>query len=152
MKALLRAVQDIALLVARLVGGLVLVAHGWHRWQVSGIDSQLAVVQEAGLPVGIGIVVTTIAFELIGGVLLAFGLGTRLVGLGMLAMNAVIVFAVKWDGGLRLTEGGYEYNAVLAALGLLLLAFGSGRLGLDHLFVRPTDDGSDLIDDGSSPT
>ena len=147
MKAVLREVQDVALLVARLVAALVLIAHGWDRWQVAGIDSQLAVVQAAELPIGFGIVVVTIAFELIGGTLLAFGLGTRLIGLGMAVMNAVIVFAIKWEHGLDMNVGGWEYNAILAALGLLFLANGSGRLGLDHLFVRPPDDGSDLIAD-----
>ncbi len=151
MKAFLRVVQDIALLAARLVAGLVLIAHGWHRWQVAGIDSQISIVQGAGLPIGFGIVVVTIAFELIGGTLLAFGLGTRLIGLGMAVMNGVIVFVVRWDNGLYANDGGWEYNAILAALGLLLLAHGSGRLGVDHLFVRPKDDGSDLIDDGSEP-
>ena len=117
MKAVLRAVQDVALLVGRLVAAVVLVAHGWDRWQVAGIDSQLAVLRDADLPLGFGIVVATIAFELVGGTLLAFGLGTRLIGLGMAALNSVIVFAIKWGNG------------------------------LDHLFVRPPDDGSDLIAD-----
>jgi putative oxidoreductase len=45
--------------------------------------------------------------------------------------------------------GGWEYNAILAALGLLFLAIGSGRLGMDYLFVRPPGDGSDLIAEGS---
>ncbi|HMQ64677.1 MAG TPA: DoxX family protein, partial [Arachnia sp.] len=110
---------------------------------------QLAVVQAAELPIGFGIVVVTIAFELIGGTLLAFGLGTRLIGLGMAVMNAVIVFAIKWEHGLDMNVGGWEYNAILAALGLLFLAHGSGRLGMDHLFVRPPGDGSDLIADGA---
>lgn len=149
MDGFMKVVRDLALLVARIVAGVVLVAHGWHRWQVAGIDSQITIVQGAGLPIGFGIVVVTIAFELIGGTLLAFGLGTRLIGLGMAAMNGVIVFVVRWDNGLYLNDGGWEYNAVLGVLGLLFLAHGSGRLGVDHLFVRPPGDGSDLIDDGS---
>ncbi len=149
MKAVLRAVQDVALLVGRLVAAVVLVAHGWDRWQVAGIDSQLAVLRDADLPLGFGIVVATIAFELVGGTLLAFGRGTRLIGLGMAALNSVIVFAIKWGNGLDLNVGGWEYNAILAALGLLFLAIGSGRLGMDYLFVRPPGDGSDLIAEGS---
>ena len=34
-----------------------------------------------------------------------------------------------------------------AALGLLLLAFGSGRAGLDALFIRPSHDSGTLIED-----
>ena len=68
MQTFVRVVRDIALLAARIVAGLTLVAHGWHRWQVSGLEAQVTILADAGLPAAQGLVVTTIAFELIGGV------------------------------------------------------------------------------------
>lgn len=146
MQSFLRVVRDLALLVARLAAGLTLVAHGWHRWQVSGIDHQVTILQDAGLPAAQGLVVATIAFELIGGVLLAFGLATPLIGLGMIVLNVTIILTVREHSGFYLNEGGWEFNLAQAALGLLLLAFGSGRAGLDHLFLRPSEDAAPLID------
>lgn len=148
MAAFLRVVRDLALLIARIVTGVVLVAHGWHRWQIAGVDAQVAVLTDAGLPAPFGLAVTAIIFEMIGGTLLVFGLGTPVVGLGMVSMNVAIILTTKVDAGFYATTGGWEYNAILAALGLLILAFGSGRLGLDNLFLRPTgEQGSQLIGD-----
>ena len=35
MTQVLRVLRDIALLIARIVAGVTLVAHGWHRWHGS---------------------------------------------------------------------------------------------------------------------
>ncbi len=147
MTQVLRVLRDIALLIARIVAGVTLVAHGWHRWQETGIDAQVALLEAAGLPSAAGLVVTTIAFELIGGVLLVFGLATPLVGLGMVALNVAIILTTKADGPFFLHLGGWEYNAVQAALGLMFLVYGSGRAGLDALFIRPKDEDGSLIEE-----
>jgi len=144
-EAFLKVVRDLALLVARIVAGVTLVAHGWHRWQGTGLERQAELLTDAGLPSAAGLAVTVVIFELVGGVLLAFGLATPLIGLGMVVMNAAIILTTKQDAGFYVSDGGWEYNAILAALGLLLLAFGSGRAGLDHLFIRPSTGGGELI-------
>lgn len=147
MQRFLRMVRDLALLVARIVAGVTLVAHGWHRWQQTGLDAQMNIIADAGLPSAYGLAVTVVAFEIIGGILLIFGLATPLVGLGMVILNVAIILTTKADSGFYAHTDGWEYNAIMACLGLLLLAFGSGRAGLDHLFIRPRDEGDVLIDD-----
>lgn len=147
MEAFLRVVRDLALLVARIVAGVVLVAHGWHRWQIAGLDSQVALLTDAGLPAPFGLAIAAVIFEMIGGTLLVFGLATPVVGLGIVAMNVAIILTTKVDAGFYATTGGWEYNAILAAVGLLLGVFGSGRLGLDHLFLRPSEEQSQLIEE-----
>lgn len=140
MKAFLRAVRDVGLLIARVVVGGVLMMHGWHRWQGTGIPAQVAVLQSAGVgnPELVAWAVT--AFELVGGGLLVFGLATPLVGLGMIVQNLAVAWLVDRPHGFYLHQGGWEYHVVLAVVGLLLLTHGSGRLGLDALFLRPSDD------------
>lgn len=147
MQAFLKVVRDIALLVARIVAGVVLVAHGWNRWQGTGLDAQAELLTEAGLPSAFGLVAATVLFEIVGGALLVFGLATPVIGLGMTVLNVAIILTTKADSGFYLSGGGWEYNAILAALGLLLLAFGSGRAGLDHLFIRPSGESRNLIDE-----
>ena len=39
----------------------------------------------------------------------------------------------------------HTVRPVVAAIGLLFLAFGSGRAGLDHLFIRPSGGDGELI-------
>ncbi|MHA6513741.1 DoxX family protein [Tessaracoccus sp. Z1128] len=145
MREFKRVMRDIALLVARIVAGVTLVAHGWHRWQETGLDVQVALVEATGLPNAAALVVATVAFELIGGVLLVFGLATPLVGLGMAVLNVAIIVTTKADGAFYAHLGGWEYNAIQAALGLMFLVYGSGRAGLDNLFVRPKDEHDSLI-------
>lgn len=146
MSEFLRVVRDIALLLARLVAGVTLLVHGWHRWQGTGIDWQIDKIAQAGLPSASGLVIATVAFELIGGALLLFGLGTPLIGLGIVVLNVATIVTLKWDAGFGLADGGWEYNAMQAAVGLLLMAHGSGRLGVDHLFLRPKGDDDEFIE------
>lgn len=143
MKAFIKVLQDIALLALRLVVGGVLLVHGWTRWQVRGVEHTADIISAAGLPEAVALAWLTIAFELIGGTLLVFGLGTPLIGLGLAVMQAVIVFTSKWDSGFFVADSGWEYNAVMAAVGLVLMTHGSGRAGVDALFVRPKHDEPD---------
>lgn len=143
MKPFLRVVRDISLLLARIGMGIVLLAHGWYRWQVMTVPREVEFLETAGLSNATAIVWLVIAFEVVGGVLLIFGLATPLVGLGIILLNAATVVLVKDE--FYLQQQGWEYNAVQGVVGLLLLAHGSGRAGLDNLFVRPKDEGGELI-------
>ncbi len=146
MKSFVRVVQDISLLLARIVMGVVLLAHGWHRWQVVGVAGEVALVDAADIGNATTIVWLVVGFEIVGGILLIFGLATPLVGLGIVILNAATILLLKSDE-FYLHQQGWEYNAVQGVVGLLLLAHGSGRAGLDNLFIRPRDDGGELIVD-----
>ena len=145
MKPFLRVVRDIALLVARILMGVVLIAHGWHRWQVMTVPREVEILEVAGIGNAPTIVWLVIGFEVVGGVLLIFGLATPIVGLGIVVLNAAIIVLLKDE--FYLHQQGWEYNAVMGVVGLLLLAHGSGRAGLDNLFIRPKDDDGELIVD-----
>ena len=139
MRAFIRVVQDIALLVVRLAVGFILMMHGYHRY-LAGPSRMIEIIEDFGLPAAEALAWATIGFEVIGGLLLVFGLGTPIIGSILLAEQVVLIWVSKWDHGFRVMDGGYEYNVALAALGLVLMAFGSGRLGVDTLFGRPGHD------------
>ncbi|HSN43360.1 MAG TPA: DoxX family protein [Propionibacteriaceae bacterium] len=150
MSAFVRVVQDIVLLIARLAIGVILIAHGWARWQEQGIDAQIDYLTPSGIWEPTLLAWGATAFELIGGMLLIFGLGVPLLGLVMAMQNVLIIAWLRWNGGLYAGDGGFEYNLALAVVGLFFLAFGSGRAGLDALFRRKTPDNESLtIDDRS---
>lgn len=127
MQAFLKAVKDVGLLVLRLVMGATMIIDGWHRWQ--------AMTPDTGLSVWL-----VIAFEVLGGVLLLFGLGTPLIGLGIVIQKVGIVLFLQNEAGVGLLQQEIGYVAVMAAVGFLLLTHGSGRLGIDALFLRPTEE------------
>lgn len=151
MQSFLRVLRDIGLMLTRIVIGVVLVARGWHRWQESGIAGEVSVMEQAGIPYATTLIWLVIGFEIIGGILLVFGLATPLIGLGMIVLNVGIIVLARSADGFYVHEHGWEYNAVQAVVGLIFLTHGSGRAGLDNLFVQPKDqqDG-ELIGDGTS--
>lgn len=150
MSAFVRVVQDIVLLIARIATGLILMAHGWARWQEEGMDAQIDYLTPSGIWEPTLLAWGATAFEIIGGMLLIFGLGVPLIGLIMVVQNVLVIAWLRWSSGLYLSDGGFEYNVAMAALGMVFLAFGSGRAGLDALFRRKSvDNESRTIDDRS---
>lgn len=146
MASFLRVIRDIALLLTRILMGVVLLAHGWHRWQVMGVAREVSLLDAAGVGNATTIIWLVIGFEIVGGILLIFGLATPLMGLGVVALNVATIVLLRSEEFYAHMHG-WEYNAVQAVVGLLLLAHGSGRTGLDTLFLRPKDDDGELIVD-----
>jgi putative oxidoreductase len=135
MKAFITVVQDIGLLVARVALGLVLVGHGWHRFQ-SGMGASADMLALYGLPQPQLFVWGATVLEVLGGALLVFGLLTPVVAAAVVAEQVVLIAWVTWHNGLWLATDGVEYPVILAVLALVLVVFGSGRTGVDALFRR----------------
>ena len=73
MKAFIRVLQDIALMLTRIVMGVVMVTHGWHRWQNEGITEEANILERVGIPDPALMVWLLIGFEVIGGIFLILG-------------------------------------------------------------------------------
>ncbi|HEX4816278.1 MAG TPA: DoxX family protein [Nonomuraea sp.] len=127
-----KAVFDVAALIARVATGVIFVAHGWQKWQ-SGFGGTAQGFREMGIPMPELAAGYATVVETVGGILLIIGLLVRPVALLLLInMLGAIVFA-HWNKGVMVSEGGWELAGALAALSLLFLALGGGRLGLDGL-------------------
>ena len=135
MKTLIKVVQDIGLLVARLTLGLVLVAHGWQRF-THGVGPTVDTLKQYGLPEPQLFAWGATVLEVIGGALLIFGLLTPIVAAFVVAEQVMVIAWLKWQNGLWKVADGIEYPVALAALALILVVFGAGRTGVDVLFRR----------------
>ena len=135
MKAFIKVVQDIGLLVARVALGLVLLSHGWHRFS-TGIGTTVTTLTKYGLPEPQLFAWGATILEVIGGALLVFGLLTPIVAAFMVAEQVMVIAWLKWQHGLWQVNDGIEYPVILAALALILVVFGAGRTGVDVLFRR----------------
>lgn len=73
-----------------------------------------------------------------GGLAIAVGLFSRLAALALLGDQVMAMITVTWMGGIGSLAGktGYEFNITLAALSLVVVLLGSGRLSADHLVAR----------------
>jgi uncharacterized membrane protein YphA (DoxX/SURF4 family) len=75
--------------------------------------------------------------ELLGGVLLLFGFGSRLAALWLIVIQAGAIYTVTGMRGFSIAEGGgYEYNVVLLAMCLAVLCLGSGPLSLSRALSK----------------
>ena len=127
---------DIALLVGRLMLGVVLFAHGWQKLVIKGIGGTYAWFQAMGIPLAIVATSFVTVVEFVGGALLLLGALTRVVvALHILVMIGAAAF-VHVSHGLFAQDGGWELVGVIAACELVLAATGAGRFSIDHLVHR----------------
>ncbi len=92
-----------------------------------------------------------------GAVALAFGLVSRLAGLALLGDQVVAMVTVSWAHGINSLSAtpGYEFNVALAAMALVIIGLGAGRLSLDAVIagrLRPADLSGDLGVTGKLPS
>ncbi|ACZ89952.1 DoxX family protein [Streptosporangium roseum] len=135
-----RLLYDLAALIARLVLGVVFIAHGWQKLSSGGIDATTAGFATMGVPMPRVAATFAILVELGGGILLLLGLLTPLVGF-LIAVDMLGAFIFAHMGkGVFVSEGGFELVGALGSAALLLAAGGAGRFSLDHLiFGRRRD-------------
>jgi putative oxidoreductase len=71
-----------------------------------------------------------------GGVALTLGLVTRLAGMALFLDMMMAMVTVTWANGIHAAppRTGYELNLALAALALIVVCLGAGRLSFDFLF------------------
>ena len=69
--------------------------------------------------------------ELATGACLCLGLLTSFAGLGLVALMSVAFWTVHKGSGLLVTANGWEYNLVLAAIGVAVSVIGPGEWSLD---------------------
>jgi len=128
--------SEVALLVVRVIVGIIIGAHGWQKLTVIGpANFGQSFLAQSGvpLPIFMGYVVT--CTEVIGGILLIVGLLSRLAAL-LLTINLVIATLLVniHVGLLSSTDGvGAELPLALIAGFLAILSVGPGRLSLDYL-------------------
>lgn len=128
--------RDVTLLATRVVLGVVLLAHGWQKLDGGGVAGTADGFAAMGIPAASAAAVFAIAVEVVGGVLLVLGALTRGVGLLVAADMAGAFWFAHRDGGVFVSDGGWELVALIGVLGLALLGSGAGRLSLDALVGR----------------
>lgn len=124
--------QPLGLLVARVVLGAIMTAHGYPK-VFGGLQQFHGTVAGFGFPGWMGYLA---AFaEFLGGLFLVFGILTRYAALGTLGVMAVAIWKVHWKNGF-VGQGNYQFPLALAALSLLFVAFGGGPFSLDRWLFR----------------
>jgi len=127
------------LLVLRLFLGLGLAAHGAQKFFVYGIPGFAGVLEKIGAPAPYASAWLSASTELVGGLLIAAGLFTRLAAIP-LAINMTVAALLAHSGYfITNTPPGREYALNLAAAFVALALTGAGRYSIDHRLARQTE-------------
>ncbi|SNV17625.1 DoxX family protein [Dermatophilus congolensis] len=122
-----------ALLLARLLLGVVLIAHGWQKFFLDGISATAAAFTRMGAPMPYLSATAAATIELIGGVLIVLGAATVLTAL-VVAANMFGAFVIAHMGhGIFIKNGGWELVGMIGAVAITLAVTGAGRFSADEL-------------------
>ena len=135
------ALQSPLLLLVRLYWGWQFAQSGWGR--LHHLDTATQFFSTLGVPAPGPTVIFISVLELVGGILLIVGLGTRLTGL-FLAGDMIGAYVLADREALRsiISDPGKFYGAdpyTFLFASLLVLAFGAGRFSLDYWLWKRRD-------------
>jgi len=130
--------MDLALIVLRLVVGLLFVGHGAQKlfgvFGGGGLDGTTQMFDKIGLRPGWLHARASGTAELAGGALLALGLFTPFAAAALIAVMTAAVLTVHARNGIWNTNRGYEFNLVMVAAAFALAGIGAGSWSLDSAF------------------
>ncbi|MGB0386738.1 MAG: DoxX family protein [Ardenticatenaceae bacterium] len=117
------------LVILRVVVGLVFVAHGFQK--VTGISGTAGFFGSIGIPAAMLMAVIVTFVELVGGIALIVGAGTRIVAVLLAITMLVAILTVHMANGFFVSDGGFEYALTLLGASLFLALAGPGNMSLD---------------------
>jgi len=130
--------MDLAMLILRLVVGVLFVGHGAQKlfglFGGGGVDATAQSFEKGGLRPGKVHAVAAGCAEFFGGLFLAAGLVTPFAAAAIIAVMVAAVVTVHWQNGLWVTQQGFEYNLVMIAAAFAVAGAGAGTWSLDGAF------------------
>ncbi len=132
--------MKIGRLLLRLTVGGFFFGHGTQKlfgwFGGHGLEPTAQMFEGLGMRPGRRNALAAGAAEAGGGAALALGLATPLAAGSLTSVMLTAIHRVHLKNGPWVTNGGYEYNAVLIAAVLALAEVGPGELSLDHALGR----------------
>jgi putative oxidoreductase len=125
MRRLLPLNMDLALLILRVVLGIIMIYHGWPK--LTNLGGTIEGFIGMGIPLPAVSAVFAMVAEVFGGLLLLVGAFTDIAGLLVaIDMLGAITF-VHAKNGFPVNEGGFEWPLALLAMALAIAFAGPGR-------------------------
>jgi putative oxidoreductase len=127
--------RDWALLLARVLIGVVMFAHGYQKMVINGIGRTIEGFENLSIPLAIVSASFVTLVEFVGSVLLIVGALTPLMcGLMLVIMIGAAAF-VHGGNGIFIANGGWELVGVIGAALVALAAVGPGRYSVDYVVL-----------------
>ena len=125
MRRLLPYNTDLALLILRVVLGIVMIYHGWPK--LTNLGGTIEGFTGMGIPLPVVAAIFATVAEVLGGMLMLVGAFTDIAGLMFaIDMLGAIIF-VHAKNGFSAAKGGIEFPLLLLAVALAMALAGPGR-------------------------
>ena len=129
---------ELALTLVRIVIGITFFAHGWQKLFVNGIPGVTGFFGSLGIPAAGFFAIVVTLLEVIGGLALILGLGTRIAA-ALLAINMLVALVlVHLPNGFFVSNGGVELVLLLLVASVSLVLSGAGAYSVDAR-IAPAD-------------
>ena len=134
MRRLLPNNTDLALLILRVVLGIIMIYHGWPK--LTDLGGTIEGFSGMGIPApALAAIFATVA-EVLGGLLMLLGAFTDVAGLAFaIDMLGAIIF-VHAKNGFSASKGGIEFPLALLAMALAIALAGPGRYAVGQSVSR----------------
>jgi putative oxidoreductase len=136
----INADTNIGALVLRVPVGIIFMAHGAQKLFGSfggyGLQGTGQWMESIGLAPGYLMALLAGSGEFFGGLFILLGLLTRPSALVLAFTMIVAIFAVHFQNGFFMSNGGYEFGLALLAASVSLVFSGAGKASLDGLITH----------------
>jgi putative oxidoreductase len=125
----------IGILVIRLIIGITFIAHGLQKlagwFGGNGINGTAQFFSSLGIDFPLFVATVVGGFEMIGGLLLVFGILTPIAGIMLSGVMVGAIIKVHGQNGFWVSDHGFEYNLVLATVSIAVGLIGPGKYTLN---------------------
>ena len=110
--------------------GAIFIVHSLKKFDPSfqGWLVEIGLPPEMRLPLALA--------EFLGGIFLITGILTRITGVIFSVILLGAIFHIRWENGFFISEGGWEWDLVMLAVVLTIIAAGPGRVSIANLVKR----------------
>ena len=123
---------DLAMTIIRVIVGIAFFAHGWQKVFTFGFAGTGGFFESVGVPAAGFFAIVVSLLELLGGLALILGIGTRIVGLLLAIDMFTALLVVHLPNGFFVSENGYELVLVLGTAALAFAITGASTVSLDN--------------------
>lgn len=128
--------REWATLILRVVLGIVFAVHGGQKLFLMGFEGVAGFFGMLGIPMPFIAAIFVTLLELVGGIALILGIGTRYVSALLVVNMLVAMLLVHLPNGFFVSDNGYELVLTLAAGALYFAMTGAGALSLDARLTK----------------
>ena len=137
---LVESKSDYSTLALRIPIGIIFMAHGAQKlfgwFGGHGLEGTGQWMASIGLGPGMLMAFLAGSGEFFGGLAILLGILTRPAAAVLSVTMLVAIFAVHFEHGLFMSNGGYEFGLALLAASVSLMMSGAGKLSIDQIISQ----------------